>query len=384
MKVSRTAAGVLSAALLLLTVSAAGAAGAAPSGPDAAAPGAAAAHPARATASHDSGAQTLGALARRSGLRFGTAVDMAALAADATYNEWVADEFTAVTAENVMKWESLEPERGTYTYEAADELVAFARSNGQLVHGHTLLWHNQLPAWLTSGVDSGEIEPAELRQILRRHVFDTVRHFKGKVWHWDVVNEVIDDNAQLRDTLWLRELGPGYIADTFRWAHQADPRVKLYLNDYNVEGLSAKSDAYYALVKDLLRQRVPVHGFGIQGHLGVQYGFYPAENVAANMQRFEDLGLEISVTEADVRMIMPPDNAKLQAHAHGYNTLLQGCLLIDRCVMFTVWGFTDKYSWVPGFFTEEGAATLLDEEFNPKPSYDAVHATLTLAGSRRR
>jgi endo-1,4-beta-xylanase len=382
MKVTRAVAGVLSAALLLLS---AGAAGAAPAGPATSTPpGALAANQEEQAISYGDSDQTLGALARRSGLRFGTAVDMAALADDPTYRDRVASEFSAVTAENVMKWESLEPERGSYTWEAADDLVAFARSNGQLVHGHTLLWHNQLPAWLTEGVDSGEIDAAELRQLLRRHIVDTVRHFRGKVWHWDVVNEVIDDNAQLRDTLWLRELGPGYIADAFRWAHQADPRVKLYLNDYNVEGLSAKSDAYYELIRDLKRQRVPVHGFGIQGHLGVQYGFYPADNVAANMRRFQDLGLEISVTEADVRMIMPPDNAKLQAQANGYNTLLQGCLLIRRCVMFTVWGFTDKYSWVPGFFDGEGAANLLDEEFAAKPAYDAVRSTLLLAGSRGR
>jgi endo-1,4-beta-xylanase len=381
MKVTRIVAGALSVTLLLLS---AGAAGAAPGGSTTDVPGAAASSARAAVASHGDSNQTLGALAKRSGLRFGTAVDMSALANDATYRDRVAGEFTAVTAENVMKWSELEPERGTYNWGPADELVDFARSNGQLVHGHTLLWHNQLPAWLTSGVDSGEIEPAELRQLLRRHIFNTVRHFKGKIWHWDVVNEVIDDNAQLRDTMWLRELGPGYIADAFRWAHQADPKVKLYLNDYNLEGLSAKTDAYFELVKDLQRQRVPVHGLGIQGHLGVQFGFYPAENVAANMQRFIDRGLEISVTEADVRMIMPPDNAKLQGHANGFNTILQGCLLVDRCVMFTVWGFTDKYSWVPGFFTDQGAATLLDEEFNPKPSYDAVHATLKLAGSRRR
>lgn len=379
MAMTRAAAGVLSAALLLLPAAAGATPGSTATGAAAgsAVPGAASAATGQPTA------QSLGALARRQGLRVGTAVNMDALADDATYHDRVASEFTAVTAENVMKWSELEPTRGTYNWGPADELVAFARRNGQLVHGHTLLWHNQLPTWLTEGVASGEIDATELRQLLRKHILDTVRHFRGKVWHWDVVNEVIDDNAQLRDTLWLRELGPGYIADAFRWARQADPRVKLYLNDYNVEGITAKSDAYYTLIRDLLAQGVPVHGFGIQGHLGVQYGFWPAETVAANMRRFQALGLETSITEADVRMIMPTDNAKLQAQANGYNTLLQGCLLTRRCVMFTVWGFTDKYSWVPGVFEGEGAANLLDEDFAAKPAYDAVRGTLLLAGSRR-
>jgi endo-1,4-beta-xylanase len=375
MNIPRVAAGLLSAVLLLAP------AGAATAG-----------HPAgtgsRADGSRANGSWADGSLAdlaARHGLRFGTAVDMSALAADTTYRERVASEFSAVTPENVMKWETLEPQRGTYNWGPADDLVAFARRNGQKVHGHTLLWHSQNPTWLTEGVESGEIDAAELRQLLRRHIFDTVRHFRGKIWHWDVVNEVIDDNANLRDTFWLRTLGPGYIADAFRWAHQADPRVKLYINDYNNEGLSAKSDAYYALIRDLRRQGVPIHGYGVQGHLGVQYGFYPADNIATNLKRFTDLGLEVSFTEVDVRMPMPPDNIKLQAQAQGYTVLLQGCLLTPRCVMFTVWGFTDKYSWIPGWSDgREGAANLLDENFAPKPAYHAVRTTLELSERRAR
>jgi endo-1,4-beta-xylanase len=319
-------------------------------------------------------------LARQNHLRIGTAVDMDALANDATYRDRIATEFNSVTAENVMKWETIEPQPGQLDFGPADELMAFARENGQQVRGHTLLWHNQLPSWLTEGVASGEITSDELRDILQQHVTDVVSHFRGRIYQWDVVNEVIDDDANLRDTIWLQQLGPGYIADVFRWAHQADPRAKLYLNDYNVEGISAKSDAYHALAQQLLDEGVPVDGMGVQGHLGVQFGFFPASNVAENLQRFEDLGLETSVTEADVRMILPSDTVKLQAQAQGYNTLMQGCLLVRRCTSFTVWGYTDKYSWVPGFFDGEGAANILDENFAPKPAYQALQATLALAG----
>jgi endo-1,4-beta-xylanase len=325
--------------------------------------------------------QPLRELASLNRLRIGTAVDMNALANDATYRDRIGVEFNSVTAENVMKWETIEPQPGQLNFGPADELMAFARQNGQQVRGHTLLWHNQLPSWLTEGVASGEITPTELRGILRQHVTDVVSHFRARIYQWDVVNEVIDDNANLRDTIWLQQLGPGYIADVFRWAHAADPTAKLYLNDYNVEGISAKSDAYYALAQQLLDDGVPVDGMGVQGHLGVQFGFFPASNVAQNLQRFEDLGLETSVTEADVRMILPSDTVKLQAQAQGYNTLMQGCLLVDRCTSFTVWGYTDKYSWVPGFFTGQGAANILDENFAPKPAYQALQATLALGAS---
>jgi endo-1,4-beta-xylanase len=319
-------------------------------------------------------------LAKRSDLLVGTAVDFNAFTSDATYQSRIATEFSSITAENVMKWQLVEPTRGTLDFAAADQLVAAARHNHQGVRGHTLVWHNQLPTWLTDGVASGAITPTQLRGILRQHIIDEVAHFRGKLYQWDVVNEVIDDNANLRDTIWLRNLGPGYIADAFRWAHEADPRVRLFLNDYNVEAGNAKSDAYFRLVQDLLRQHVPVDGFGVQGHFGVQFGFNSAGQVAANLKRFQDLGLQTAVTEADVRMIMPPDPVKLAAQAQGYSVLMQGCLLTRRCTSFTVWGYTDKYSWVPGFFTGQGAANLLDENFVAKPGYQELQAVLALAG----
>ena len=326
--------------------------------------------------------QPLRDLAKHSDLRIGTAVDFDAFNNDRVYHDRIGTEFSSITAENVMKWQLVEPTRGQLDFTAADQLVAAAQRNHQGVRGHTLLWHNQLPTWLTDGVASGAIGTDELRAILRRHIIDEVTHFKGKLYQWDVVNEVIDDNANPRDTIWLQKLGPGYIADAFRWAHQADPHVKLFLNDYNVEASNAKSDAYFALVKDLLKQHVPVDGFGAQGHLGVQFGFNTAAQVAANLKRFEDLGLETSLTEVDVRMVLPADNPKSQAQAQGYSVLMQGCLLSRRCTSFTVWGFSDKYSWVPGFFDGQGAACLLDENFAAKPGYEELRAILALAARK--
>ncbi|NEC05642.1 endo-1,4-beta-xylanase [Streptomyces sp. SID7909] len=324
----------------------------------------------------DSRATTLGALGKRSGVRIGTAVDMAALADDAPYRAKAASEFSSVTPENVMKWESVEPTRGTYDWKQADQLVDFARANGQLVRGHTLLWHNQLPAWLTTG----DFTADELRAILRKHITDEARHFKGRIWQWDVVNEAFNDDGTLRDSIWLQKLGPGYIADAFRWAHAADPKAKLFINDYNIEGVNAKSTALYDLVVKLRKQHVPIDGVGIQGHLSVQYN--APHDIADNMKRFDALGLETAVTEADVRVPMPSDSTKQEAQAEGYDVLLRGCLLTRKCTDFTVWGFTDKYSWVPDTFEGEGAANLFDEHYKAKPAYSALRDDLLLAAGR--
>jgi endo-1,4-beta-xylanase len=259
--------------------------------------------------------------------------------------------------------------------------VAFARAHGQLVRGHTLVWHNQLPTWLTDGVANGTITATQLRGILRQHIFDEVGHFRGKIWQWDVVNEAFNDDGSLNNTIWLRQLGPGYIADAFRWAHQADPKALLFYNDFNIEGVNAKSNAVYALVRQLRGQGVPIQGVGVQGHFGVQFGF-PAD-VRQNLDRFAALGMFTAVTEADVRMPLPTDAIKLQAQAQGYNVMLQACLLSARCLSLTVWGFTDKYSWVPGVFTGQGAATLFTEAFVAKPAYEAMRVDLEVADRGR-
>ncbi|MDX2730563.1 endo-1,4-beta-xylanase [Streptomyces sp. PA03-2a] len=325
---------------------------------------------------NDAAAKTLGALGKRADLRIGTAVDMSALASDAPYRAKAAGEFSSVTPENVMKWESVEPQRGTYNWAPADELVDFAKENGQLVRGHTLVWHSQLPAWL----NNGDFTADELRQILHKHITDEVTHFKGKIWQWDVVNEAFNDDGTMRDSIWLQKLGPGYIADAFRWAHQADPKATLFINDYNIEGVNAKSTALYNLVVQLRKEHVPVDGVGIQGHLDVQYS--APHDIATNMKRFDDLGLETAITEADVRIPMPADNTELEAQAEAYDVLLRGCLLTEHCTDFTVWGFTDKYSWVPGVFTGEGAANILDENYKAKAAYNAMSQDLTLAAGR--
>jgi endo-1,4-beta-xylanase len=309
-------------------------------------------------------------LSHKIGVRIGSAVDVTALAGEADYRQTLNREFTHITAENAMKWESVEPQRGVYTWDGADAVVKNAQRNRQELRGHTLVWHNQLPAWLTEGVADGSIDAKELRTILRDHIMTQAGRYRGKIRAWDVVNEVVDDDGNMRQTIWLTHLGPGYIADAFRWAHQADPRAKLYLNDYNLESDPDKIATTLNLVKELKAKRVPIHGIGFQGHLSLQYD-YPA-GFPDVMRQFTRLGLESAITEADVRMALPVTPEKLAAQADYYRQLLTACVNDKRCTEFTLWGYTDRHSWVPGWFEGEGAACVMDENLAPKPAYKSL------------
>ncbi len=333
--------------------------------------------PAAGAATNDTSTKTLKQLAKPTGVRVGTAIDTSALASDATYRAAAAAQFNSVTPENVMKWEVVEPERGRFDFTEADKLVAFAKAHKQKVRGHTLVWHSQLPTWLTDGVKDGSIDKKQLRTILKQHIATEMGHFKGDIWAWDVVNEAFNEDGSLRDSLWLQQLGPNYIADAFRWAHRADPKAILFYNDYNTEGINPKSKAAYKLIKKLRRQGVPVQGFGVQGHLSTDYGL--PKDMQANLHRFARLGLKTAVTEADVRITLPASPAEVQAQDNGYSYMLQSCLLERSCISFTVWGFTDKYSWIPGVFAGEGQANLYDEDYQPKSAYAALQRDLLLA-----
>ena len=272
---------------------------------------------------------------------------------------------------------SVEPQRGVFNFAPADAEVKFAEQHHQLVRGHNLVWHSQLPTWLTAG----SFTNAQLAALLKQHIFTEVRHFRGEIWQWDVVNEPLNEDGTLRSTIWLQALGPNYIADALRWAHQADPRPKLFLNDYNIEGIGPKSYAMYNLVKSLKEQHVPIGGVGFETHLALQYPF--PSMFRENLQRFADLGLQVDITEMDVRMILPATPTLLATQASWYAEVMQDCIAVRACVDFTVWEFTDKYSWVPGFFIGQGAADIYDANYAPKPAYYALLYALEHPVSRK-
>jgi endo-1,4-beta-xylanase len=308
------------------------------------------------------------------GLRIGTAVNTDQLASNPAYTGILNSQFSSVTPENVMKWDAVEPTQGTYNWAPADALVASAKANGQLVRGHTLVWHNQLPAWLTQEVSS--LSADQLRALLKKHITDEVTHFKGKIWQWDVVNEAFNDDGTLRNSIWLQKLGSGYIADAFRWAHEADPKAKLFYNDYNIEYTGPKSNAVYTFVSQLKSQGVPIDGVGFQTHLDTQY---PLPDLQNNLQRFANLGLNVAETEVDVRTTLPVSAVEQSAQVAAYTSTLQACLAVKQCISYTVWGFGDAYSWVPSTFPGEGAANVYDANLQPKPEYTALQQTLALA-----
>ncbi|GIE95448.1 endo-1,4-beta-xylanase [Paractinoplanes rishiriensis] len=297
---------------------------------------------------------------------------------DKQYRAVLAHEFNSASPENQMKWEFIHPERDRYNFGPADAIVKFARKHGQAVRGHTLLWHSQNPAWL----EQGTFTKAELRSILKKHIFTVVGRYRGQIHQWDVANEIFDGNGAYRqENIWIRELGPEIVADAFRWAHQADPKAQLFLNDYGVEWPGVKVDAYEALARQLLADRVPLHGFASQAHLSMRYG--APDQLQSVLQRFDDLGLYTAVTELDVRMDLPeggvPTEEQLATQARYYTTTLNACLAVDDCNSFTLWGFTDKYSWVPVFFPAEGAATVMWDDFGRKPAYYALRDALAAA-----
>ncbi len=321
-------------------------------------------------AAHASG--TLGEHAAARGKYFGDAVDNNELS-DAQYRPIVTSEFGQLTPANALKWDATEPNPGQFSYARGDEIVNLARQSGQTVRGHTFVWHNQTPNWVQN------LDATAMRTAMQNHITNVANHYEGQLYAWDVVNEALNEDGTLRNSFWLQKLGPSYIADAFRAARAADPDVKLYINDYNTDGMGAKSDGMYSLVQSLLQQGVPIDGVGFQAHLAVQYGF--PSNMQQNLQRFADLGLDVAITELDVRMQLPADTTKLATQATYYRNVTNACLAVTRCVGITVWGYTDRYSWIPDTFPGEGAALLSDASFQRKPAYTAVHDALAGGGS---
>ena len=272
---------------------------------------------------------TLRDLADARGIRIGAAVASRPLANELAYRDTLAREFSSVTCENVMKPSFVQATPGYFDFHASDAIVAFAAAHGMTVRGHTLVWHQQNPAWLERVAAVGE-NPAG---ALRDHIVGVVRHYRNDspapVPVWDVVNEALTDNGLMRDTLWSRALGPGYLADAFRWAHEADPDARLFYNDFGAEGLGRKSNAVHAMLRDLVGDGVPVHGVGLQMHVGIGHGHAPSvADLAANIARLRALGLEVHVTEMDVKLQTGtgPDASRLADQAQVYADVLSTCL----------------------------------------------------------
>jgi len=315
---------------------------------------------------------SLNALAKSKGkLYFGSATDNPELTDTAYVSILTGGMFGQITPGNSMKWGPTEPSQNTYTYTQGDQILSLATSHNMIVRGHNLCWYEQLPSWLSSG----SFNNATLVSILQSHITSEVTHYKGQVYAWDVVNEPFDDSGGMRSWLYQNTVGTSYIADAFTAAHAADPNAKLYLNDYNLEYSGAKFNTALSTITSLVQQGVPIHVVGFEGHMIV--GSVPsAASIAANMNQFTALGLEVAFTEIDIRMTLPATAALLQQQATDYQTMVTACMMVEKCVGITVWDFTDKYSWVPSTFSGQGEACPWDANLQPKPAFNGIVAGL--------
>ncbi|MEU1888891.1 endo-1,4-beta-xylanase [Micromonospora rifamycinica] len=292
---------------------------------------------------------TLRAAAAEKGRYFGAAVATGKLS-NSTYTTILNREFNSIVAENEMKWDATEPQQGRFSYTGGDRIVSHAQANGMSVRGHALLWHQQEPGWAQG------MSGSALRSAMINHVTQVATHFRGKIYAWDVVNEAFADGGSggRRDSN-LQRTGNDWIEAAFRAARAADPGAKLCYNDYNTDGVNAKSTGVYNMVRDFKSRGVPIDCVGFQSHLGTTIpGDYQA-----NLKRFADLGVDVQITELDV---MTGGN-----QANIFGTVTRSCMAISRCTGITVWGVRDCDSW-----RGSDNALLFDCNGNKKAAYNSV------------
>ncbi len=296
------------------------------------------------------------------------------------YAATLGSQYSMLEAENAMKWNPIHPTQETYNFVPGDKLVAFAQANQMQVRGHNLCWYSFNPTWVTNLAATAT--PATMSAVLQDHITTVVSHYKGQVFAWDVVNEAMADGGAsgLRNSIWYNQpgiglSGTGYIEQAFRWAHDADPNALLFYNDYSIESPGAKFTAVYNMVKDFVARGVPIHGVGLQMHLDAS-GFPSTAGLTQNIQMLTALGLQVHITEMDVRIPVDANGnasaANLQAEAQTYQRILTVCLQNPGCTAFQTWGFTDQYSWIPGSYPGFGAALPFDKDYQPKPAFNAM------------
>ncbi|MGK4008235.1 endo-1,4-beta-xylanase [Sorangium sp. So ce1036] len=296
---------------------------------------------------------------------------------DGNYSRVAAAEHNYVTAENEMKWDALEPNPGQFSWGSADRIVSWAQQNNMKVKGHTLVWHSQLPGWMNNLRGAQQVE-----QAMRRHIENVMGHFKGKVEHWDVVNEaVLTDsdtgvgNPRMRPTVFYNELGEQYLDLAFKIAREQDPSVKLYYNDYSIDARNDKADFVYEMIKGMVERGVPIDGVGFQMHIGPPNNEAGGEDVAYNLKRFADLGLEVLISEMDINRCGNQVTAEEQLTY--YHDIVEACFLMPKCVAVTFWGINDGRSWLNSWSTAmcnggNSQSLLFNDQYQKKETYNRV------------
>lgn len=302
--------------------------------------------------------------------------------------------FNSITAENIMKWEVIHPERHTYDFGPADRYVKLGEEQGMFVVGHTLVWHAQTPQWVFEGEQGGAPDRDEMLARMRDHIHTVVGRYRGRVHGWDVVNEALNDDGTLRDSPWYRIIGEEYLVKAFEYAREADPEAGLYYNDYSLE-YPKKRSAAVRLVKWLQQMGAPITGIGTQSHFGLDYPDIPEFD--RTLDAFGRLGIDVMVTELEVDVIPAsveyqgadisvraelderlnpypfalPDVVQTQL-AERYRSIF-GVLLKHREAIkrVTLWGVCDGDSW-KNYWPAKGSTNyplLFDRDFCAKPAF---------------
>lgn len=307
----------------------------------------------------------------------GVAIEPSALENNQAVN-LIKRHFNSLTCENAMKWSSLQPSLGTFCFSNADKIVNFAQQNGMKVRGHTLVWHQQVPNWVFT--DEGTTVSKEtLLARMRSHIDTVVKHFKGKVYAWDVVNEAIDDGSNTyRASNWYNICGIDYIIEAFKAARAADPDAKLFYNDYSAIN-PGKRDKIFALLQILKEQNL-VDGIGLQGHWNINYP--PDNDITEALNKYKSLGIDIHITEMDVSVY--PNNSDPKT---AYTTIVESNLNYAYSRFFkilrqykadignvTFWGLTDGHSWLNNWPVQgrDNYPLLFDRSYVPKKAYFSI------------
>ncbi len=307
---------------------------------------------------------------RESPYPMGAAVAMGALRDNETYRQTVITEMGSITAENAMKMNNISTGRGTYFWDDADDLVDFAEQHGIRVHGHTLLWYQHTPNWVSEFSGSRE----EWIAIMREYIQAVVGRYRGRVASWDVVNEIILDDGTLRPSVWLTNIGREYIGLAFQFAHEADPDALLFYNDYGHEYSHNRRLASKQLADSLVDAGIPIHGIGLQMHTNT--------NRSVNDLRYAIMAaattkLLVHVSEFDVA-VNPDGNpnatftdALAVRQRESYRAVAKAMLDLPQEQRFgiTFWGVSDNNSWLRN---RPDWPLVFDSDYQRKPAYNGL------------
>jgi len=277
-------------------------------------------------------------------------------------------QFNYMVAENGCKLSSIQPEQGVFNFTDCDAHYEKAQEYGMKFRGHCLIWHDYQPEWFQN-ITSAE----EMEKTIVEHITTVLTHYKGKIDTWDVVNEAIANDSvgengtwTMNDSFIYRAL-PNFVDIAFKTAREVDPTVKLFYNDFNIEGIDVregkKTNSVYNFVKDMIDRGVPIDGVGIQYHLRTNRIIH-YENIMETMARFGQLGLEVQITEMDVNSIEGNTEEAFELQAQLYEEGLKACLNSPNCTAFLIWGVGDNDSW-----RKEGYPLIFNSDYTPKPAY---------------